>query len=832
MTWLDHVIFALVPLGIVTVITGAIRVQGSRIARSFIGRARENRAQVELELMSSTSGEVCELFNGKGIVRVMGKPKIAQFLIFPKLYDQLENELKADRHGKDETRGIHSFQSAVTEKAHGQDTPLMRYIKFRSFTHRTIASWGTWLFMRIRALWRQQKLLCRASEDEESNPQAEPFRNPEDNFEWLGPPNLQLGLSSDYLETGLWKQRYERPLAATAAIALQLILITIAAVVVFHSYTRSLLDFKPKVYSFPCYAGGSLLLSAGIGICSWAVERNTVEYSWRVRRDLKKKQQSKSCKLLSPSKTDGSLPRLLWLQQNQMVSDQLFEGYAILAGPKQNITTSTRLEDVMKALQKRDNEETLKTRDKHSRSNSETSEMTPMEQLSSLSYKILPGRRAWELLSVGGAFAAGAGFIAQFMGLRGLPYPCSVAQVIAMFLMALIRAFIRRRLGRIPKHFSALARYELDFLAILIVFCPDFRTQKIGFAPEYFTDRNFQWQASAPEISKREPFFFEVPKNISLAEPVQARNTGEIEQRHKESLVKRSTATVSKIPLSHSETFVEGIRSLTRKSVITGPEFKSASSEQLVRVRKRLGDLCKWTSPACESALSVAQSVELFMNTFFPEQDQGPHEPRIPQKSPGDTVDWVLETVTPSGWSTSGNIDSVTIPIKRYAGKWVVDSGKLDAIISLWMASIEARLLHEQKASGKNPDAQSGLSDWRRTPTGIGSMNCTFLRILGDDFEDGVLRRDLSWWADEQIADQISSKADTSDRELHDDTTPTPGTDLVCIDSENDYLAHDSLSGWKQSPARGGKVDLVIGCNGRSADGQLYLPLNVMNILI
>src|SRR4051794_26471573 len=66
--WLDHLIFAMVPLGIVTAMTAAIRVQGPRAARAFIGRARENVATSEIELMSSTSNEVCELFNGKGIV--------------------------------------------------------------------------------------------------------------------------------------------------------------------------------------------------------------------------------------------------------------------------------------------------------------------------------------------------------------------------------------------------------------------------------------------------------------------------------------------------------------------------------------------------------------------------------------------------------------------------------------------------------------------------------------------------------------------------------------------------------------------------------------------
>jgi hypothetical protein len=79
-SWLDHIIFAMAPLGIITAIVSAIRVGGPPWLRAVVGRARENRATVEMELMSSTSHEVCELWNGEGIVRAMGKPKIQQII--------------------------------------------------------------------------------------------------------------------------------------------------------------------------------------------------------------------------------------------------------------------------------------------------------------------------------------------------------------------------------------------------------------------------------------------------------------------------------------------------------------------------------------------------------------------------------------------------------------------------------------------------------------------------------------------------------------------------------------------------------------------------------
>jgi hypothetical protein len=80
MGWADSIIFAMGPLGIITAIVGAIRVGGPSWLKAIIGRARENRAVAEVELMSSTSHEVCELWNGQQIVRIMGSPEIRELI--------------------------------------------------------------------------------------------------------------------------------------------------------------------------------------------------------------------------------------------------------------------------------------------------------------------------------------------------------------------------------------------------------------------------------------------------------------------------------------------------------------------------------------------------------------------------------------------------------------------------------------------------------------------------------------------------------------------------------------------------------------------------------
>jgi hypothetical protein len=75
-TYLDYIIFAMAPIGVITAIVSAVRVSGSPSLRAFVGRAKEGQGNIEAELLSSTSRDVCELYNNGGIARVIGRPKI------------------------------------------------------------------------------------------------------------------------------------------------------------------------------------------------------------------------------------------------------------------------------------------------------------------------------------------------------------------------------------------------------------------------------------------------------------------------------------------------------------------------------------------------------------------------------------------------------------------------------------------------------------------------------------------------------------------------------------------------------------------------------------
>ena len=79
-TILDVVIFSVGPLGIITAVVSCIRVSNVSFLKSVVGRAREPHGIPEVELCTSTSENVCELWSNGGICRVFGRPRILEFI--------------------------------------------------------------------------------------------------------------------------------------------------------------------------------------------------------------------------------------------------------------------------------------------------------------------------------------------------------------------------------------------------------------------------------------------------------------------------------------------------------------------------------------------------------------------------------------------------------------------------------------------------------------------------------------------------------------------------------------------------------------------------------
>ncbi|KAH7305431.1 hypothetical protein B0I35DRAFT_492769 [Stachybotrys elegans] len=287
LTWLDHVIFAMVPVGIVTAITSAIRVQGTDVARAFIGRARENRALVEFELMSSTSHEVGEAFNGKGIVRVMGRPKITEFLIFPKAYDAIEESYReadvalerteesagdatgnislpaADGNGSDEN----SKDKKVEEETLNKSRHTCGIHSLESVTRYTLG------LISSSGLPPRREFSKSPVSDNAMGKVLDEY------LQQRGSPNLQLNLSPDSFNPNRYKKRTELVVTAVLAVFIQTGLVILAVMTTVYGPLADRGRFVAQGYGLPCYVAGSLLLALSVGLCADAVERNTTEYT-------------------------------------------------------------------------------------------------------------------------------------------------------------------------------------------------------------------------------------------------------------------------------------------------------------------------------------------------------------------------------------------------------------------------------------------------------------------------------------------------------------------------------------------------------------------------
>ncbi|CAF9941900.1 MAG: hypothetical protein HETSPECPRED_004379, partial [Heterodermia speciosa] len=276
LSFTDIVIFATAPIGIITALISAIRVRGSSSLRAFIGRAQEGGGNAEAELCSSTSRDVCELYNNGGIARVFGRPKL------------LEVVLDDQSHGHDfyssdrapPSAGIYSFKEYIS-KLTKQQTPQ---------TGKDDKDTKDWEEQRTYHL---QQILClerQSTTDKEATP----------NMEFAPNPNLSLNIGIKK------KPMWWFIIAAVVGVLLQ------SFVLIWASVARYKLGFvrdgPPAKYAVPMTVIGTVSVVLGVGLCAFLVDSSTEERVFK-----RGKPQS----------------HMYWVQPgNQYLGDQAFDSFA------------------------------------------------------------------------------------------------------------------------------------------------------------------------------------------------------------------------------------------------------------------------------------------------------------------------------------------------------------------------------------------------------------------------------------------------------------------------------------------------------------------------
>lgn len=283
------------PLGIITAIVSAIRVAGFPWLKAVIGRGKEGQGQVELELMSSNSRDVGEMWNGQAVVRVVGEPTIFQFIY------------ESGRVGVD-PRLIYTLEKG---------NPLFELVHKTNVPGCNTSVAGPDVLLTPDHYWDEYY----GDEDH--------FRNQPHPNEYLPlqdiriPPNISLNAR------GIPVSDKEKWIYASLGVLVQLVVHLYEAAITYYpplkSEPRFLKDgVSASPEAFPCTAVGTILLNLGMLICAHIIDRSSIEEHWKIKDD----KDDKNCKIA-------------WIQKGGTVNDQVFEPYIIHGheGQRQIITS-------------------------------------------------------------------------------------------------------------------------------------------------------------------------------------------------------------------------------------------------------------------------------------------------------------------------------------------------------------------------------------------------------------------------------------------------------------------------------------------------------------
>ncbi|KAK2740497.1 hypothetical protein FQN55_008840 [Onygenales sp. PD_40] len=656
MGWADNIILAMAPLGIITAVVAATRVGGPSWLKAIVGRARENLAVAEAELMSSTSKDVCEMWNGQQVVRVMGQGQIREFIILiPDDNDDGEELKKLE----DEV-----IKAAIPENEEEEPT-TMEDEKEKAAT----------IGVEIHTL-QGVKQRCLEDLDEKS----------EEQFPWLDANQKEVLLrlwmpSRCYVVRNLNTDapnitfnihnsvgRKQLRVVAAIGIAVQLGILIYFGFLTYHPTLSFPKDGDPVAgYAFPCASSGTALLVTGMLICSHVVESSTKEHRYRVKK--------------------GWQAQIVWLQRNGIVNDQSFQSYAIFAdSPRSIITTSQRYSKRWMGGDKGFGRGHTK------------------EERDNTSYIM-------EVKVIVGTIITICGFVVQFIGLRGMHWSASVAQLGGILLMTILRAYVRLGLAKLPKCQPLPSGYELDWLA-----------STLGGDSQYapWLDSSHISKNKHDRPWKKGGWDWGI---VSSRGASTCKGLASSPQIHDQIPVDSSTgmgfgsATNPDIQEQSPKIFRKD-KWKRRNDRWIHPKKDNAT----MRIRTGLGKLAGWPSHARIESVSVARAIEVTMDTLFG------HE-----KS---SLTWTLNT--PNGELIFFRTER---PEKE---SWRAYSEEIEAALSLWLYSVN------EKEEDPSPEPlnehtypQMYVTDDPRA-TNPSARPKTAVQVLG--LYTNRLLQDLRWW--------------------------------------------------------------------------------------
>ncbi|KAG5801697.1 hypothetical protein H9Q74_000033 [Fusarium xylarioides] len=673
------------PLGIITIIVSAIRVGGPKWLQAVIGRAKENTAAAEMELMSSTSLEVCELFNGDSIVRCQGTSPVWEFIcIFPTMHANDKPDVGLPLR-------YMTLEKAIQEKLLKIDPPSSPFIlhfvrqNLLSKDQRNSCEMGkqrqsqpsgntrstprspTTILSLIYQYFKNMNR-CSIGSDVELGP-SQPSQEPQSSQEprpssntrppheaqpshesksepfiavirdtGLSPPNISLNLQNSHKRVGI-------RVVAFLGILLQAGVLAFFGVMSYYPKVQPTFqkeDQPAKAYAAPLAICGTVLLVFGMFICAVVVESSTKETRYRA--------------------TDGLNFVMCWVQQGQTVNDQVFDSYAM----SQNlhcpvITKSARGKN-------------LQDKDKKKHNN------------------------ALELATICGVMIGLVGFIVQFIGLRAMNSAASLAQLAAIGIMTLCRALVRPGFARSFRKAKLLRDFELNWLAWELV------TTGSLLGASQKEDQDKTWAV----VSGHTMEYKQLSSN----------------REHR--IIKGETEAQDVL--------------LSRREIGKLANLQSKTSEVAVGLASSMEDALNLFLP------DGTREANLCQNTS---DNEANNLGNVIDSSgePGDDISeitWSLDVNYNSASSTKILKRKIAIHLSYHGGTWHVPADTLEATLSLWTHTIRAGEKRQWEPDSEDSSLLSQTGDgWLRSKVPQPS-----LRLLGPHgtIPEEQLLQDLELW--------------------------------------------------------------------------------------
>ncbi|KAK0104953.1 hypothetical protein ONS95_005214 [Cadophora gregata] len=553
-SWLDCLIFACAPLGIITAIVGAIRVAGYPWMRSIIGRARENRASAEIEFMSSTSHEVCELWNGTSIVRTMGRPLVAQIIAVESQKDNPETFGLYILDDVGEVMKMTAYNSAWKEKIHAAAERISIWKHILTPSHclfkrsdkqqqdlekRPIVSQGKKGEGPI-----QTKKADQATRDPSRPSVAGEALSDKMKFEKTystEAPNILLNLH------GGTSLRILIP-ATVVGVVLQTGVLVFAALASQWPLLVAELPSSESAtdYGFHLLLVGTIFLAVGLFIVTFVIEQSTEETKWMVN--------------------DRAAPniRVIWLQRQSVVGDQSFESYML--------TQTKKCTEVL------------------------TSRRAKANTINGNGSNVIPSKSLFTVLGTGMGLI---GFVCQFQGFRSVHWLCAIVQLGATAIMTLVRALIRGGFVVDPIVESVYKDHEIDTLALKLAKDEGWLWNNGVSNTATTTSGNVPTHGATATVS------ITLPASTTHESPASSSSGHLNAQENAEPIFQIEPKHLAHLSYVDDE-ILEDYRNAEDKY-----------GQRAVDMGYRLRELTRWKTPISEASVAAAAAIKIMMDEFL-----------------------------------------------------------------------------------------------------------------------------------------------------------------------------------------------------------------------